>query len=74
MGRVEDQADVVEGGRDETAGRDVALAVLELEGGLEGQAGKERPNCGNQELELGGKGVLGVVLVGDWEPEQSAWS
>lgn len=66
LGRVEDQADIVEGGGDEAAGRDVALAVLELEGGFEGQAGEEGPNGGHEEFELGREGIVDVVLVGDW--------
>lgn len=66
LSRVENEADIVEGRRDKTARGDVAFAVLELEGGLERQAGKEGTNGRDQEFELGWEGVIEVVLVRDW--------
>jgi hypothetical protein len=65
LGRVEDQADVVEGRGDEATRRDVAPRVLVFEGGFEREAGEEGPDGGDEELEFGGEGVVGVVLVGD---------
>lgn len=53
LGRVEDEPDVVEGRRDEPPRRDVPLAVLELEGGLQRQPCEEGADRGHQELELG---------------------
>lgn len=46
--RVEDEPHVVEGRGDVPPRRDVALAVLVLEGGLEGQAGEEGPRRGHE--------------------------
>lgn len=63
LGRVEDEADVVEGRGDEAPPRDVALPVLVLEGGLEREAGEEGPHGGDEELELGGQ--RGVVVLED---------
>ncbi len=65
MGRVEDQADVVEGGGDEAAVGDEAFGVLVGEGCGEGEAGEEGADGGDEEGEFGEVG-LGGVLVGDW--------
>jgi hypothetical protein len=63
LGRVEDQTDVVERGRDETAGRDVAFAVLVFETRFEGEAGEEGAYCWYQELEFGRERVLLSLVV-----------
>lgn len=52
LGRIEDEAHIVEGGGDEAARRNISLAVLELEGGLERQPGKEVAYGRDEELEL----------------------
>lgn len=50
LGRVEDETDVVERGRDVAARGDEALAVRVVEGCFEGQTGEEGPRAGDEHL------------------------
>lgn len=61
LGRVEDEAHIVERRADEAPRRDVALVVLGLESRLEREAREEGPHGGDEELELGGRRGEAVV-------------
>lgn len=66
MGRVEDETNVIEGGGHEAARGDVALVVLEIEGGLEREPREERPGAGDKESKLGRVRIV-VDLAGDYK-------